>query len=67
MDKFFNSCKRCLNPKIIILLIAIIIGLIIFLPIVGIATFIAALPLLGCGLMCGGMAFMMRGDKKDNK
>lgn len=63
MNKFFNSCRRCLNPWIVGLIIVVVIGLLIFVPIIGVASLIAALPLIGCTVMCGGMAFMMRGNK----
>lgn len=63
MNKFFNSCRRCLNPWVVGLIIAGVIGLLIFIPKVGAVSLIAALPLIGCTVMCGAMAFMMRGDK----
>ncbi|MBI2012034.1 hypothetical protein HYS91_04660 [Candidatus Daviesbacteria bacterium] len=63
--KFFNSCRRCLNPWIIALITVVVVGLLIFLPILGVATLIAALPLVGCTVMCGAMALMMRDHKKD--
>lgn len=63
MNKFFNSCRRCLNPWIVGVIIVVVIGLLIFVPIIGVASLIAALPLVGCTVMCGAMAFMMRGDK----
>lgn len=63
MDKFFNTCRRCLNPWMLGLIIVVVIGLIIFVPIIGITALIAALPLLGCTVMCGTMALMM-GKKK---
>lgn len=63
MNKFFKSCRRCLNPWIVGLIIVVVIGLLIFAPIIGAASLIAALPLVGCTVMCGAMAFMMRGDK----
>ncbi len=64
MNKFFNSCKRCLNPWIVGVIIVVVIGLIIFVPIIGVASLIAVLPLIGCTVMCGGMAFMMKGHSK---
>ena len=64
MDRFFKSCRRCLNPWMIALIIVVVIGLIIFAPIIGVASLIVALPLIGCTLMCGGMAFWMMRDKK---
>lgn len=63
MNKFFNSCRRCLNPWVIGLIIVVVIGLIIFVPIIGTVSLIAALPLIGCTVMCGFMAFFMK-DKK---
>lgn len=67
MDKFFNSCRRCLNPWVVGIIIVVIVGLIIFVPIIGVATLVVALPLLGCTLMCGAMAFFMRGGKEKDK
>lgn len=67
MNKLFNSCRRCLNPWTVALIIVVIVGLIIFVPIIGIAGLIVALPLLGCTLMCGAMAFMMRGHGEKGK
>ena len=63
MNKFFNSCRRCLNPWVVGLIIVAVIGLIIFVPIIGVTTFIVALPFLGCAVMCGAMAFFA-GKKK---
>ena len=63
MNKFFNTCRRCLNPWVVGIIIALVIVLIIFVPIIGIATLIAVLPLIGCTVVCGGMVFMMK-DKK---
>lgn len=65
MNKFFNSCRRCLNPWVVGLIIVVVIGLIFFVPLVGAVSLIAVLPLLGCTLMCGIMALFMRGHKKD--
>lgn len=67
MNKFLKSCKRCLNPKVTVILIIVIIGLIIIIPTIGVASFIIALPLLGCTIMCGAMALFMRGDKNKDK
>lgn len=67
MNTFFNTCRRCLNPWVLGAIIAVVIGLIIFVPIIGLASLIAVLPLIGCAVMCGAMAFMMRGDKKKDK
>jgi len=63
MKKFFNSCRRCLNPWVIASIIVVVIGLLSFIPVVGVTTLIAVLPLIGCTVMCGAMAFMMRGKK----
>ena len=63
MNKFFNSCRRCLSPWVVGVIIVAVIGLIIFVPIIGVASLIAILPLLGCAVMCGAMAFSM-GKKK---
>ncbi len=63
MARFLKSCRRCLNPWVIGLIIVVVVGLLIFVPIIGIASLIAVLPLVGCTVMCGAMAFMMRGDK----
>ena len=65
MNKVFNSYRRCLNPWVVGFIIIVIIGLIIFVPILGVAVLIAALPIIGCTVMCGGMAFMM--TKKEPK
>lgn len=65
MNKIFNSCRRCLNPWVVGLIILVVIGLLVFVPLVGVASLIAVLPLVGCTVMCGAMAFMMKGhDKK---
>lgn len=66
-NNFFNSCRRCLNPWIVALIIVVVVGLIIFVPIIGAVSLIVVLPLLGCTLMCGAMAFMMRDNKKDKQ
>lgn len=60
MNKFFNSCRRCLNPWVVGLILIATIGLIIFVPILGVTTLIFALPLVGCAVMCGTMAFFMK-------
>lgn len=54
-----------MNPWVIGLILAVVIGLIIFVPIVGAVSLVAVLPLLGCTLMCGAMALFMKGHKKD--
>ena len=63
MSSFFKSCRRCLNPWIIGLIIIVVVGLLIFVPIIGVASMIAVLPLVGCTVMCGFMALFMRGGK----
>lgn len=67
MNKFFNSCRRCLNPWVVVLIIVGVIGLLIFIPKVGAVSLIAVLPLIGCTVMCGVMAFMMRAEKETDK
>ncbi|MBI2327694.1 hypothetical protein HYU92_05250 [Candidatus Curtissbacteria bacterium] len=67
MNKFFNSCRRCLNPWMLGLIIVAVAGLLIFVPIIGVASLVAALPLLGCTVMCGAMAFFMKGHKSKDK
>ncbi len=65
MNNFITSCKRCLNPWIIGAIVVVVIALLIFVPIIGVASLLAALPLIGCTAMCGGMMFMMgKGNKK---
>lgn len=63
MSKLLNSCRRCLSPKVLIVMGVIIVALLVFVPIIGIASLIAALPLIGCTVMCGAMAFFMGRDK----
>ena len=68
MEKFFNSCRRCLNPWVLGLIVVGVIGLLIFVPIIGVAGLVVAglvvaAPLIGCTLMCVVMAFFMKGDK----
>ena len=65
MNKFFNSCRRCLNPWVLGLIVVGVIGLLIFVPIIGVAGLVVAAPLIGCTVMCGVMAFMMKDKKKD--
>lgn len=64
MNNFFKSCRRCLNPWILGLIAIAVVGLLIFVPIIGVASLFAALPLIGCTVVCGAMAFMMKGHKK---
>lgn len=47
------------------LIVIAIIALLIFVPVIGVASLVVALPLLGCAIMCGAMAFFMRGQKHD--
>lgn len=65
IDKLFKTCRRCLNPWILGLIVLIVVGLLIFVPIIGVASLVVALPLLGCTIMCGAMAFFMRDKGKD--
>ncbi|GEM_PF-1937477 len=58
-NKLFNSCRRCLNPWIVGIILVLVVGLIIFTPIIGVATLLVALPLAGCTVMCGAMGYMM--------
>lgn len=67
VNNLFKSCRRCLNPWVIGLIIVVAIGLLIFVPIIGVATLVVTLPLIGCVVMCGVMAFMMRGGKEKDK
>lgn len=67
MNKLFNSCRRCLNPWVIGLIIVLVIGLLIFVPFIGVASLIVALPLVGCTVMCGAMVFMMKGHSEKGK
>ncbi len=67
MNQFLNSCKRCLSPKVLIVLGVVIVILLIFFPIIGAIGLVAALPLIGCTVMCGAMALFMRGEKKKEK
>ncbi len=53
-----------MNPWILGTIIIVVIGLIIFVPIIGVASLIAVLPLVGCTVMCGAMVFMMKDNKK---
>ena len=67
MNNFFKSCRRCLNPWVVGLIIIVIIGLLIFVPIIGVGSLLVVLPLVGCTVMCGAMAFMMRGHSEKGK
>ncbi len=67
MNNFFKSCRRCLSPRVLIVIGVIILALLIFVPIIGVASLLVAAPLLGCTIMCGVMAFFMRGEKKTVK
>jgi len=49
------------------LIIIVVIGLIIFVPIIGVAGLVVAASLIGCTVMCGAMAFFMKGDKGKDK
>lgn len=66
MNSFIKSCRRCLNPWTIGLILIGIGALIYFVPIIGFASLIAFLPLAGCGLMCVVMAFFMKGDERSS-
>lgn len=65
MNRLFNSCKRCLSPKVVVLIAGSIIALLIFVPIIGVASLVAVAPLLGCTIMCGVMALFIKRDKKE--
>ena len=66
MNKLLHSCRRCLSPKVLIIIGVIVTALLIFAPMIGVASLIAAAPLLGCTAMCGVMVLFMRGEKKGN-
>ncbi|HLD01558.1 MAG TPA: hypothetical protein VJC10_01655 [Patescibacteria group bacterium] len=66
MKNLFNTCGRCINPWVIGLIVVGVVVLFIVAPILGVASLVAALPLIGCVGMCGFMAFMMK-DKKKGK
>lgn len=51
----------------LIILGVVIIALLIFVPVIGAVGLAVALPLIGCMVMCGAMAFFMRGEKKKDK
>lgn len=63
MNKFFNSCRRCLNPWVFGIIIVSIVLLIIFVPIIGLTSLIVAIPFIGCTIMCGAMALFMGRNK----
>lgn len=66
MNQLFNSCKKCLSPKVIVFVIVGVVILLIFVPLIGVVSLVAAAPLIGCVFMCGAMALFMRGEKKGN-
>lgn len=60
-------CKKCISPRILVPLILVGIGLVYFVPKIGIVILLALSSLLLCGVMCGGMGYMMmKGDKTGN-
>ena len=63
MKKLFHTCMKCLNPKVIMLIISGVIALLVFAPTIGITSFLVAAPLIGCTIMCGAMAFFMHKEK----
>lgn len=65
MNNFMKSCRRCSNPWVVGIIVVAVIGLIIFVPLLGIVSLVAVLPLIGCTVMCGVMVFFMRKDKKE--
>lgn len=67
MNNFFKSCRQCLSPKVLIIVGLIIAALFIFVPIIGIASLLVALPLLGCTIMCGAMLFMTKDKGREKK
>lgn len=67
MNQFLNTCRRCLSPKVSVVIVVVIIGFLIVVPIIGVTSLVVALPLLGCTLMCGAMAFVMKGEKGKDK
>ncbi len=64
INTILKTCRRCLNPWILGVSVVGVIGLLIFVPIIGVAGLVVAAPLIGCTVMCGVMAFMMKGKKK---
>lgn len=65
MTKLVYLCRKCINPKVLIILGIVIVALLIFVPIVGAVGLVVALPLIGCTVMCGAMAFFMGKDKQN--
>lgn len=65
INQLFKTCRQCLNPWSLGLIVLTVIGLLIFVPVIGVAGLVVALPLLGCTLMCGAMAYFMRDKGKD--
>lgn len=63
MKNFFNSCRRCVHPWVFVLIVVVVIGLLVFVPVVGVAGLVVAAPLIGCTVMCGAMAYFMRRNK----
>lgn len=64
MTKLVYLCRKCINPKVLVILGVVIVALLIFVPIVGAVGLVVALPLVGCTVMCGAMAFFMGKDKQ---
>lgn len=64
MNQFFNTCRRCLSPKVLIILGVIIVALLIFVPVIGAVGLVVALPLIGCTVMCGAMALFVGKENK---
>lgn len=54
------ACKRCLRPKVLVLLGVVVLGLLFAVPLVGAAGLVFFLPLLGCALMYGAIVFGKR-------
>lgn len=65
--KFFNSCRRCLNPWFVGAIVIAVAGLLIFVPLIGVISLIVAVPLIGCSVMCAVIVFMMRLTGEDKK
>lgn len=64
MNKLITNCKKCFSPKALIIFGVIIVALLIFVPVIGTVGLVVALPLIGCTIMCGAMAFFMRKEQK---